>query len=154
MWMDCSLLTHYVDLSENGRTSCSSGYSSLCFGRPSQGNGWNRTRKLKDVFLKVSGWHFCGFLDWDTISEFGCCLEWTIFQVWMNSVPRSYIWESLSWLLRCRHQIDLAIDGADEVDPDLNLVKGRGGALLREKVNLCFITFTFFFVYMIVRFIK
>ncbi|XP_042411086.1 probable ribose-5-phosphate isomerase 3, chloroplastic [Zingiber officinale] len=31
-------------------------------------------------------------------------------------------------------RIDLAIDGADEVDPDLNLVKGRGGALLREKM--------------------
>jgi ribose 5-phosphate isomerase A len=30
--------------------------------------------------------------------------------------------------------IDLAVDGADEVDPALNLVKGRGGALLREKV--------------------
>jgi len=30
--------------------------------------------------------------------------------------------------------IDLAIDGADEVDPELNLVKGRGGALLREKM--------------------
>eukprot|EP00262_Sarcandra_glabra_P003579 TRINITY_DN1432_c0_g1_i10.p1 TRINITY_DN1432_c0_g1~~TRINITY_DN1432_c0_g1_i10.p1 ORF type:complete len:287 (+),score=28.37 TRINITY_DN1432_c0_g1_i10:223-1083(+) len=31
-------------------------------------------------------------------------------------------------------RIDLAIDGADEVDPYLNLVKGRGGALLREKM--------------------
>ncbi|KAE8724552.1 putative ribose-5-phosphate isomerase 2 [Hibiscus syriacus] len=30
--------------------------------------------------------------------------------------------------------IDLAIDGADEVDPHLNLVKGRGGSLLREKM--------------------
>ncbi|KAL3644692.1 putative ribose-5-phosphate isomerase 2 [Castilleja foliolosa] len=30
--------------------------------------------------------------------------------------------------------VDLAIDGADEVDPDLNLVKGRGGSLLREKM--------------------
>ncbi|KAJ4719644.1 Ribose 5-phosphate isomerase A [Melia azedarach] len=30
--------------------------------------------------------------------------------------------------------LDLAIDGADEVDPGLNLVKGRGGALLREKM--------------------
>jgi len=29
---------------------------------------------------------------------------------------------------------DLNIDGADEVDPVLNLIKGRGGALLREKV--------------------
>ena len=31
-------------------------------------------------------------------------------------------------------QIDMTIDGADEVDPDLNLIKGGGGALLREKV--------------------
>jgi len=29
---------------------------------------------------------------------------------------------------------DIAIDGADEVDPRLNLIKGRGGALLREKI--------------------
>lgn len=31
--------------------------------------------------------------------------------------------------------LDVAIDGADEVDPALNVVKGRGGALLREKVR-------------------
>lgn len=30
--------------------------------------------------------------------------------------------------------LDLTIDGADEVAPDLNLIKGGGGALLREKV--------------------
>jgi ribose 5-phosphate isomerase A len=30
--------------------------------------------------------------------------------------------------------IDLTIDGTDEVDADLNLVKGGGGALLREKI--------------------
>jgi ribose 5-phosphate isomerase A len=30
--------------------------------------------------------------------------------------------------------IDLTIDGSDEVDPDLNLIKGGGGALLREKI--------------------
>ncbi len=30
-------------------------------------------------------------------------------------------------------QLDLAVDGADEVDPDLNLIKGLGRALLREK---------------------
>lgn len=29
--------------------------------------------------------------------------------------------------------IDLAIDGADEVAPDMSLIKGLGGALLREK---------------------
>jgi len=31
-------------------------------------------------------------------------------------------------------QLDIAIDGADEVDPNLNLVKGLGRALLREKL--------------------
>jgi ribose 5-phosphate isomerase A len=33
-----------------------------------------------------------------------------------------------------RPHLDLAIDGADEVDPQLNLIKGLGGALLREKL--------------------
>jgi ribose 5-phosphate isomerase A len=31
-------------------------------------------------------------------------------------------------------EIDLTIDGADEVDSDLNLIKGGGGALTREKI--------------------
>jgi ribose 5-phosphate isomerase A len=31
-------------------------------------------------------------------------------------------------------RIDVTIDGADEVDPRLNLIKGRGGALVREKI--------------------
>ena len=30
--------------------------------------------------------------------------------------------------------LDLAVDGADEVDPDLNVIKGLGRALLREKI--------------------
>ncbi|HVT42913.1 MAG TPA: ribose-5-phosphate isomerase RpiA [Thermoanaerobaculia bacterium] len=30
--------------------------------------------------------------------------------------------------------IDLAVDGADEIDPHLRMIKGRGGALLREKI--------------------
>jgi len=30
--------------------------------------------------------------------------------------------------------VDLTIDGADEIDPRLNLIKGLGGALLREKI--------------------
>lgn len=35
--------------------------------------------------------------------------------------------DAIGWL-------DLTIDGADEVDPDLNLIKGGGGAHLREKI--------------------
>jgi ribose 5-phosphate isomerase A len=31
-------------------------------------------------------------------------------------------------------QVDLTIDGADEVSPELHLIKGGGGALLREKI--------------------
>ena len=31
-------------------------------------------------------------------------------------------------------RLDLTIDGADEIDPDLNLIKGGGGAHLREKI--------------------
>ena len=32
------------------------------------------------------------------------------------------------------NKIDLTIDGADEVDPQFNLIKGGGGALFREKI--------------------
>jgi ribose 5-phosphate isomerase A len=32
------------------------------------------------------------------------------------------------------HELDITIDGADEVAPDLNVIKGGGGALLREKI--------------------
>lgn len=36
--------------------------------------------------------------------------------------------------LRANSAVDLTIDGADEIDPDLNLIKGLGGALVREKI--------------------
>ena len=35
---------------------------------------------------------------------------------------------------RVNGSLDLAVDGADEIDPAVNCVKGRGGALLREKI--------------------
>ena len=33
-----------------------------------------------------------------------------------------------------RPTLDLTIDGADQIDPELNLIKGMGGALAREKI--------------------
>lgn len=36
--------------------------------------------------------------------------------------------------LKDHPEVDVTIDGADEVDPHLNLVKGLGGALVREKI--------------------
>jgi len=36
--------------------------------------------------------------------------------------------------LEDRPKLDLMIDGADEVDPDFNMVKGGGGAQTREKI--------------------
>ncbi|MGB2984062.1 MAG: ribose-5-phosphate isomerase RpiA [Candidatus Bipolaricaulia bacterium] len=36
--------------------------------------------------------------------------------------------------LEAHPHVDVTIDGADEVDPDMNLIKGGGGALLREKI--------------------
>ena len=34
-------------------------------------------------------------------------------------------------------ELDLAVDGADEIDPSLRLIKGGGGAMLREKIVAC-----------------
>jgi ribose 5-phosphate isomerase A len=36
--------------------------------------------------------------------------------------------------LDARPELDVALDGADEIAPDLQLIKGLGGALLREKI--------------------
>lgn len=36
--------------------------------------------------------------------------------------------------LETEPSLDICVDGADEVDPQLNLIKGLGGALLREKI--------------------
>jgi ribose 5-phosphate isomerase A len=39
----------------------------------------------------------------------------------------------LTTLDECQ-EIDVTVDGADEVDPELRLIKGGGGAMLREKI--------------------
>jgi ribose 5-phosphate isomerase A len=33
--------------------------------------------------------------------------------------------------------LDINLDGADEIDPEFRMIKGRGGALLREKIVAC-----------------
>ncbi|MCW3985017.1 MAG: ribose 5-phosphate isomerase A [Candidatus Bathyarchaeota archaeon] len=43
-----------------------------------------------------------------------------------NSIPVTTLDE--------HHQLDIAIDGADQVDEKLNMIKGVGGALTREKI--------------------
>jgi len=59
----------------------------------------------------------------------------------VRGVPTSRVTEQLAHelgipltTLNDHPHLDLAIDGADEVDPDLNLIKGLGGALLWEKM--------------------
>ncbi len=57
------------------------------------------------------------------------------------AIPTSLATEKLAKSLKIplsnlsEHQtIDITVDGADQVDPELNLIKGGGGALLREKI--------------------
>lgn len=61
-------------------------------------------------------------------------------QIKVKGVPTSY--QSLllakEWNIPIttleEHEIDLAVDGADEIDPDLNLIKGGGAAHTLEKI--------------------
>jgi ribose 5-phosphate isomerase A len=52
--------------------------------------------------------------------------HWTANRAKINEIPLT--------TLDNHPQIDIAIDGADQVDPELNLIKGLGGALTREKI--------------------
>lgn len=54
-----------------------------------------------------------------------------------TSVASGSLAESLAIPMMEEHEVsrlDITIDGADEVDPHKNLIKGGGGALLREKI--------------------
>jgi ribose 5-phosphate isomerase A len=59
----------------------------------------------------------------------------------IRGIPTSIRTQELAGCLRIPlttldevQQIDVTIDGADEIDPGLRLIKGGGGALLREKI--------------------
>jgi len=79
----------------------------------------------------------------------GSTVEWTIRKLGelvkdgleISGIPTSVRSETLAreqgiklTTLMEHPKIDLTIDGADEVDPKLNLIKGLGGALTREKI--------------------
>ena len=51
----------------------------------------------------------------------------------IRGIPTSIHTQELTTLDEVQ-DIDVTIDGADEVDPQLSLIKGGGGALLREKI--------------------
>ncbi len=75
-----------------------------------------------------------------------CSMAWprvwaTVVSTTSSGVPTSSQAEALARelgiplaTLEQHPQLDLALDGADEVDPALNLIKGLGGALLYEKI--------------------
>ena len=46
----------------------------------------------------------------------------------------SYFNQSVLTGIECDFKIDVTVDGADEVSPHLDLIKGLGGALVREKI--------------------
>src|SRR6516225_5821314 len=50
------------------------------------------------------------------------------------AVPTSEATRSDAERLGVPPALDLTVDGADEIAPDLSLIKGGGGALLREKI--------------------
>jgi ribose 5-phosphate isomerase A len=59
----------------------------------------------------------------------------------VRGIPTSQASHDLAWQLGIPlttfeevETLDVDVDGADEVDPDLNLIKGYGGALVREKI--------------------
>jgi ribose 5-phosphate isomerase A len=74
--------------------------------------------------------HFVDLLGEKVAAGFDCiCVptsEVTARQALSLNIPLSDL-ETLD-------RLDMTIDGADEIDPQLNLIKGAGGALLREKI--------------------
>jgi ribose 5-phosphate isomerase A len=77
-----------------------------------------------------TAWHFVDLLGQQVAAGFDClCVptsEATARQARSLGIPLSDL-ETLD-------RLDLTVDGADEIDPGLNLIKGAGGALLREKI--------------------
>jgi ribose 5-phosphate isomerase A len=77
-----------------------------------------------------TAWHFVDLLGARVSLGFACtCVptsEKTAAQAKGLGIPLTSLDET--------PRLDLTVDGADEISPDLTLIKGAGGALLREKI--------------------
>jgi ribose 5-phosphate isomerase A len=71
----------------------------------------------------------------ERLAERGSPVRTVVASSRTEELARSAGFEVLS--LDGTFELDLALDGADEVDPSLGLIKGGGGALLREKIVIC-----------------
>ncbi len=74
------------------------------------------TRRLAQLIREETLWDITAFATSSAVFEEAVALGIPMIA---DDMPRS---------------LDITIDGADEVDPRMNLIKGGGGALLREKV--------------------
>lgn len=77
-----------------------------------------------------TAWHFVDLLGEKVAGGFDClCVptsEQTARQAESLNIPLTTLDDT--------PMLDITVDGADEIDPELNLIKGAGGALLREKI--------------------
>jgi len=77
-----------------------------------------------------TAWHFVDLLGEKVADGFEClCVptsEQTARQAKSLNIPLTTLDDT--------PKLDITVDGADEIDPELSLIKGAGGALLREKI--------------------
>lgn len=105
----------------------------------------------QDAAKKAAAEAACAYVETDTIVGLGTgsTADWAVKHLGerikqglrIRGVPTSIKTETLARQvgiplidLNDVESIDVTIDGADEVDPKLDLIKGLGGALLREKI--------------------
>ncbi|WP_172122793.1 MULTISPECIES: ribose-5-phosphate isomerase RpiA [unclassified Devosia] len=77
-----------------------------------------------------TAWHFVDLLGEKVAQGFECICVPTSERTAEQAMGLGIALSDLDHLDR----LDLTVDGADEIDPHLNLIKGAGGALLREKI--------------------
>ena len=119
----------------------------------SKNNTGNKGNNMnKEALKRQAGVYAAGFVENDMIVGLGTgsTVYYTLVELArrikhdnlkIKGIPTSKATEKIAKQFRIplttlvKHPfLDITIDGADEVDPELNLIKGGGGALLREKI--------------------